>query len=142
MSKKTELARQCFKSGLNCAQSVIYPFCEQYGLDPETAMRLSAGFGGGFRAGEICGAASGAVAVIGLKYGQSSGDDALKKADCEKKAAEFMKAFRENGAVTCKGLLTPKRLELSEKGLKDNLRETFCTELVAKTAELLESMGY
>jgi len=70
-----EKAADIFNGGHNCAQAVLGAFCEEYGLDTDTALRIARGLGSGVRNAEICGAVSGAVLVIGLKYGH---DKALK----------------------------------------------------------------
>ena len=57
-------------------------FCEELGMDFETAMRLSSSFGGGMgRLREVCGAVSGMFMVAGLKYGYSSPTDSEAKAN-------------------------------------------------------------
>ena len=52
--------------GCNCAQSVLAACGKYTALDQNTALNVAAGFGGGVRSGEICGAISGAVMAIGL----------------------------------------------------------------------------
>lgn len=54
------------KSGYNCAQSVFAACCEYTGMDEKTALAISAGFGGGARSGELCGAVTGAIMAEGL----------------------------------------------------------------------------
>ena len=72
-----EKAEELFKSGYNCSQSVIGAFCDDLGLDFNTTMKLSEGFGGGMGATQgVCGAVSGMFMVLGTLYGY---DDA--KAD-------------------------------------------------------------
>ena len=61
-----EEATKLHESGFNCAQSVLCACGKYTGLDDKTALALSAGFGGGARCGEICGALSGAIMVLGL----------------------------------------------------------------------------
>ena len=53
-------------NGYNCAQSVLAACRDYYDIDEKTALAISAGFGGGVRSGEICGAISGAVMAAGL----------------------------------------------------------------------------
>ena len=72
MKNKGETAVAMMAGGWNCAQSVLGVFCEDCGLDRETAMKLASGFGAGMaRKQEVCGAVSGAIMVIGLKHGQA-----------------------------------------------------------------------
>ena len=50
----------------NCAQGVLVPFAEAAGLDPETAYRLAANFGGGMKRASVCGAVNGGLMALGL----------------------------------------------------------------------------
>lgn len=145
MGVKVDTALELFKSGFACSQALLAAFCEQYGLDRETALKLSSGLGGGFKCAEICGAASGAVLVIGLKYGQHDATDKEARKLCSEKTAEFMRAFREtHGAVTCRDILgcdisTP---EGREQAMREKLFTTRCVDLVARAAGILEESGY
>ncbi len=42
---------------------------EQMGCDYQTAVKISAGFGGGMALGSVCGAVTGGIMAIGLKRG-------------------------------------------------------------------------
>ncbi|HOG12571.1 MAG: C-GCAxxG-C-C family protein [Smithellaceae bacterium] len=71
MKTYSDAAEEKFIEGYNCAQSVLFSFCEELGLDADTALKISCGFGGGMgRKGEVCGAVTGGVMVLGLKYGR------------------------------------------------------------------------
>ena len=59
-----EKALELHKKGYNCAQAVIAACSDMTGLDEKTALAISAGFGGGLRSGEVCGAISGAVMAV------------------------------------------------------------------------------
>ena len=69
-------------------------YAEEYGLTVDQAMKVASCFSGGVRKGEVCGAVSCALMVIGLKYGE--GID--YKAIAYPKAAEFMDRFKEKNA--------------------------------------------
>jgi C_GCAxxG_C_C family probable redox protein len=86
MSEKEKIASELFGTGLNCAQSVLGAFCNNYGIEQDTAFKITCGLGSGVRSAEICGAVSGAVLVIGLKYGES-------KRICDIKTEEFIKIW-------------------------------------------------
>ena len=47
VEKKAQLACQLKAEGYNCAQAVFAAFAEDYGIDKATAVRLTAGLGGG-----------------------------------------------------------------------------------------------
>ena len=71
-SKRTinvENAKEMFAEGYNCSQSVLSAFSKKYGMSKDQSLSIACGLGGGMRIGEICGAVSGAVLVIGLRYG-------------------------------------------------------------------------
>ena len=120
-----EKAEKLHKSGFNCAQSVLGACGEYTGLDDNTALAVSAGFGGGVRSGEICGAISGAVMAIGMAQ-QSDPANAETKAKTAAQTKELVKAFREKyGCVRC--------LELKQAGVS-------CAELIACASQLAEEI--
>jgi C_GCAxxG_C_C family probable redox protein len=132
------LAAVNFRSGLYCSQSVLGAFCEKYGMEKEEALRISCGLNSGARCADLCGAVSGAIMVIGLKYG-------LSKSTCNSKTEEFIKIFRErNGGMICRDLLgcdifTP---EGRAKAVDEGLFGTVCLDLVVSAAEILCELGY
>ena len=89
-----EEAVRFHQQGCNCAQSVLSACGKYTGLDLNTAMSIAAGFGGGVRSGEICGAISGAVMAIGLIEQDKRRVAAL--------ASQCVDSFREKfGCVRC-----------------------------------------
>lgn len=82
MSEKSQKALELFDSGFNCCQAVIGTFVRQFGIDEQFLMKLACGFGGGLRRGEVCGAVSGVIMVVGLKYGQYIANDLDSKKKC------------------------------------------------------------
>ena len=74
--ERIEQAVAMFEDGYSCAQAMLAAFCEDYGLDRQTALRLASPLGGGIsRTDGICGAASGAILVLGLARGHTHPDD-------------------------------------------------------------------
>lgn len=142
---KTELALETFRSNFNCAQSVFSAFSEDYGLQREQALLISSGFGGGLRCGEVCGAASGAVMVIGLCHGQAISGDIESKELCNSDTTEFMHRFRQNqSSYLCRDILG---IDISEpdnraKAKELNLFNTLCVEAIKSAVSILEDMGY
>ena len=145
MSTKSDLATAHFHSGFNCAQSVAAVFCEKYGVDKNSVVKMCSGLGAGFRSGEICGAVSGAVLAIGFKYGQNIAEDKVAKDNCNAKTVEFMNLFRvKNKSVVCREILG---FDLSikeeyEQAQEQNLFKTMCVDMVVSAVELLEELGY
>ena len=145
MSSRAEEAIDLFNSGFNCAQSVLGVFCEKYDINKGFALKISSGLGAGFRSGEVCGAVSGAVLVIGLKYGQQSADDTTSKSLCNSKTSEFMGMFKDkNNSVVCREILgfNLSVKEEYEHAQRQNLFRTTCVEMVKSAVTLLEELGY
>jgi C_GCAxxG_C_C family probable redox protein len=132
MGTKSERAAELFNAGCNCGQAVLAAFSESYGITQETAMTLACGLGGGFRSGELCGAAAASAMIIGLKRGNRSQDEPEKKQECYALTKAFMAELKEaNGAYACRDILA-KNKELGRK----------CDTIVKNAAELLEKEGY
>jgi C_GCAxxG_C_C family probable redox protein len=145
MSANQDSAIKIFDSGFNCAQAVISVFCEKYGVDKDTAFKIAGGLGGGFRSGEVCGAVSGAVLVIGLKYGQCIAGDNETKANCSSKTRAFLKEFKtRHNSIICREILgcDPSTPEGLEEARSKNLFKTVCFDMVRSAISILEEQGY
>ena len=101
---RVERAKELFLKGFNCSQAVFAAFADKYGIDEETALRLSGAFGAGFGGTrEVCGAVSGMTLVCGLECGATTGDAAAKKA-CYLKEQELLEKFKAlHGTIICRG---------------------------------------
>ena len=144
MDKEERIARakELFKSGFNCSQSVVAAFADLYGLTEEQALKVSASFGGGIgRMRETCGAACGIFLLAGLKYGSTDPKNADAKGENYRIVQELAEDFKKaNGFLKCRDLL----------GLDKNLKETPqpeartaayyakrpCVEIVASAARI------
>lgn len=143
-SSKRELAMSLFNSGMNCAQATFAAFCEETGLDRETAMKLSSSFGGGIgRLREVCGAVSGAAMAAGMLYGDYDPLDQDAKAAHYAFVQELAIRFKEeNGTYICRELLElPEGPDSPVPGART---ETYyklrpCAEYVGSAAEILEN---
>lgn len=107
MSERVEKAVELFKSGFNCSQAVFAAFAGDFGMDAETALKVSAGLGGGVgRSREICGAVCGASMVVGFRYGATSGEDTESKQKCYEVVQEIIAEFKKtNPTIICRELL-------------------------------------
>lgn len=141
MARK-DIAAEFFSGGFNCAAAVLACFCEDYELETELAAKLACGLGGGCHLGDICGAASGGILVVGLKYGQYIQDDLATRANCAAKTTQFLERFMDkHGAATCRELLGCDIR--TEEGMETVLqKKPFCAELVNSSVEILEELGY
>lgn len=139
-----ECALTRFQEGLSCSQSVFSAFAEQFGLTVEIALKIASPFGGGMaRMGETCGAVTGALMVIGLAYGHTSGEDRATKEEVYRLVNEFVSQFKaRNGFIQCRELIgydmcTPEKLQRAkESGVFD----TICPRLVKDSAEIISML--
>lgn len=134
---------ELFMAGIDCSQVVTGEFAEALGMEKALLRRLSACFGGGMQCGETCGAVTGALMVLGLKYGHSeSGDENQKKIMAEK-TAQFKLRFAEKyPSCMCRELLghdISKAGEMDEV-LKKGLLFDFCPCVVEDTIDILGKM--
>jgi C_GCAxxG_C_C family probable redox protein len=139
-----EKAVSCFNEGFMCSQAVLAAYAGQFDMDRETALKVSAAFGGGMgRMGEICGAVTGAFMVIGLKYGRIAVTDTKSHEKTNRLVKEFSDRFKSlNGSIVCRELLgcdlsTP---DGSKTFVDKKLRDTLCSKLVRDAAEIVEQL--
>jgi C_GCAxxG_C_C family probable redox protein len=141
---KVSHALSTFDNGFNCSQSVLAAFCNEFGLHDESAFRIACGFGGGMgRMAKTCGAVTGAFMVIGLKYGQTQGDDKAAKEKTYALVKEFTGLFaKEHGSIECHELLacdinTPEGFKVANE---KNLFKTICPKCVESAVKILEKI--
>ncbi|MVX65353.1 C-GCAxxG-C-C family protein [Clostridium chromiireducens] len=142
MDNIRERAMELFKQGYNCSQSVFGVFCEECGIDLETALKLSSSFGGGMaRLREVCGAVSGMFMVAGMKYGYSDPKDSLSKTEHYKRIQELAEQFKEkNNSIVCRdllGLSAQKESYIPEERTDEYYKKRPCAEIVGDAAEII-----
>ena len=143
---RAESARTFMRDDFSCAQAVLATFAREMGVDSDLALRVAGALGGGMaRMGEMCGAVSGALMVVGLRHGMTRPSDTLQKDHAYAAGKEFVVEFvRRFGSMRCKELLV---VDLSQpEGLAQaksaGLFETRCPLLVEGAVRILETLGY
>ena len=129
MTNRVEKALELHHKGYNCAQSVVCAYCDLFGLDEQTAYRVSEAFGLGMGQMEVCGALSGACMLAGLK--NSDGLEAVgkTKGSTYKLDRELAQAFRQmNQSVLCREL----------KGVETGVVLRTCDGCVEDAAKVVE----
>lgn len=139
-TSKVDQAVSCFKEGLNCAQAILSTYGQEFGIDKTIALKISAPFGAGMaRMSETCGAVTGALMVLGLKY--AAGKDSKEKLFALEN--EFAEKFKlHNKSLNCTLLLN------CDLGTADGkktftekcLLEKSCQKFVRDSAEILEEI--
>jgi C_GCAxxG_C_C family probable redox protein len=141
---KVEEAVECFCGGAACSQAIVGTYGTDYGLTREQAMKLAAGFAGGMRLGETCGAVTGAFMVLGLKHAGANCDKRDGRDEVYAALADFVARFNQrSNSVVCKELLgcditTPAG---GQRATQEGLFRTICPKLVQDAAEILEEIA-
>lgn len=150
MESRKEKAVKLFQEGFNCSQAVFAAYSDLYGMDEETALKLSCSFGGGMgRMREVCGTCSGMFLVAGLESGITEGKDAEGKKQNYDMVQMLAEEFRKrNGTIICRELLGLDRPMVTaaefkdtqpEKRTKEYYQKRPCVQLVEEAADILES---
>lgn len=139
-----ERIRQEFIKGYDCSQVVLREYAGELNITEDEANRISACFGGGMMMGETCGAVTGALMAIGLKYGHSDiGNLMEQKEIMMEKSAQFREKFiEEYGTVICRPMLgyDVSRPEELEEALNSGRMLDFCPKVVEKAIKILEEI--
>lgn len=134
--KRKDDAVQLFENGYVCSQAVFAVFSEDFGISKTDALKIGACFGSGMRKAEVCGACTGALMALGLKYGD-------EKAASNEACVKFLDEFAaENGSYICRDLL---ECDIStEDGVKyardNNLFTEVCPKMVESAVEIAEKL--
>jgi len=139
-NRLSEKAVKRFLEGYNCAQSVLLTIFEQSNGKNELVPKVATAFGGGIgRCGSVCGALSGGVMAIGIKYG-SNEPSVEKRLRAYKLAKELYRRFeKQHGSVLCRELIgydlsNPEELD---KARKERVLEEKCVNFVRDAVEIL-----
>ncbi|MEG1535392.1 MAG: C-GCAxxG-C-C family protein [Clostridia bacterium] len=140
---RKEKAYALFKSGRNCAQSVLLAFDDILDVDTDTLANMSIAFGGGFgRTRNLCGAVSAMGMVLGL-YEKRNGDIAADKLEIYKEVQNLVGQFRErNTTENCAELL--KNVKNITNGYVPQVRDDEyyrtrpCVKFVLDSVDILE----
>ena len=98
---KGDIAKNYFENGYNCSQAVVLAFCEDFGLEKETAAMIAAPFGGGIgRLREVCGTFSGINMILGLAEGKNTQENRSKKTELYKDVQALAEKFKADKKVT------------------------------------------
>ena len=126
MSERSEKAYKLFvEDKYHCSQAVFAVFPEY--IEPDFALKISSCFGGGMRKGEVCGAVTGALMILGIVFGYSDKDDIEHKKLSNKIASDFMDLFKNKfNSYLCRDIIGP--------------RETACGMYVKFAVEAVEEI--
>ena len=141
--ERIKLAKDLFSQKCHCSQAVLASFADELGITEGMALRLGSCFGGGMRKGEVCGACTGALMALGLKYGMSTVGDSEKQQTADEYTKKFLNEFsKQNGSYLCRQLL---KCDLSSDEERQYAREhglfaTICPELIESAVVIAEQL--
>lgn len=139
---RADHADELFRDRYSCSQAVFAAFAPSYGIGSSEALRLSSALGGGLRAGGVCGAAAGALLVLGLEY-----CDEACSPDSRHQVMGVVDAFHGRfvermGSLDCPGILGYDVRDPAQRAIVDDqgLRESRCALAVRTASEILEEL--
>lgn len=106
MESRIKKTIELHNKGYNCAQAVACAYCDLVGIDEQTALRATEGFGAGMGGMQAtCGAVSGAVFLAGAKNADGVVDAPKSKGKTYKLSKTIVEAFHQkNGTIICREL--------------------------------------
>jgi C_GCAxxG_C_C family probable redox protein len=143
MSQKALLCEKAVKKfleGYNCAQSVLSTMCEFWNIRSELIPKIAAPFGGGIGLrGSVCGALTGGVMAIGIKYGDNEPLSKNRLKAYELAGIVYKEFEKRHGTVLCRELIGYKlsNSEDLEKAEKARVFEKKCVNFVKTMVETL-----
>ena len=141
LSKKEalKLAESYAGQGFLCSESCLMTLAKCLGVESPLIPRIATGFGAGIgRSGETCGAVTGAVIGLSIKYGRDKVEPTKDRRPYWY-AAELLERFRqEHGELACPALLG---LDIAkpadyEEYIKNNLWTSHCTKFILSATGL------
>ena len=119
MDRKEKAEKFRKEENYNCAQAVLCAFEDMTGLDRETALAITDGFGGGMRCGQMCGAVSGGIVAIGMIC-KNRGEHPVRSPEIRSMTKKLTKEFGEKeGCLTCRELLASTKERMCSKYVAD-----------------------
>ena len=145
MESRVSRAVATFEEGYNCCQSVFSTYADLFGMDRETALKLSCSMGAGVgRMREICGTVSAMSLLAGLKTGNTDPQNQAAKTVNYELVRLLADTFREQqGAIVCREILGIRGREKSAAPTirtKEYYRTRPCSRTVACASRIIETL--
>ena len=132
-------ATELFKEGFNCSQSLLAVFGASLGIERDSALRIASAFGGGVgRMGDTCGVVTGALMIIGLRFGATSARDTVAKARTYEIVKAFLNDFKvRHHSVKCRDLLG---FDISSKPDSGKIISKQCPKYLVDAVSIIEEI--
>lgn len=145
MESRVSKAVATFEEGYNCCQSVFSTYADLFGMDRETALKLSCSMGAGVgRMREVCGTVSAMALLAGLKTGNTDPQNQAAKTANYELVRKLADAFKEEqGAIVCREILGIRGREKSAAPsirTKEYYKTRPCSRTVACASRIIETL--
>lgn len=123
----------------------MFAFADDSLIDSDTALKITSGFGGGIaKEGQVCGAFTAGVMLLGLVHGRGLNESESYKEKTYEKVQEFISEFRiRNNSLLCKEILngTDFKTEEGKITFKDkDYKNKLCMHCVSSSVEILQEL--
>ncbi len=113
----------------------------ELGMNYETSLKVGSAFGGGMgKMGETCGVVTGALMIIGLKYGAKDVNDNVLKEKTFALSGEFIKRFEARNKSTICRKLIGFNIRSNNNPDKNKIILERCPAFVEDAAEIIEEL--
>jgi C_GCAxxG_C_C family probable redox protein len=141
--EKCIYARHQFAGELNCAQSVLSAYAGELDLSRDDLERMGAALGGGMGEGEVCGAVSAALLVLGLKLGHTQhapGKKPMLKSAAEDFRKQFLEKFQSLRCSELIGLQINNASDLRQAHA-NNVFDNQCAGFICEAIRLVDEIA-
>jgi C_GCAxxG_C_C family probable redox protein len=136
----TKFAVEFVKEGFLCSEAVLQALSRTLGVTSDIIPKIATGFGAGIsRLGEVCGAVSGAIMGLGLKFGRNTIQESPTETGPYEFGATMANLFIARfGHLRCRDLIGLNLAVDADRQAYRELKlwETRCRDIVRITTEL------
>jgi len=139
-----QTASKRFAGGYRCAEALLTSYGGRVGLNRDLSMKIGCAFGGGLGSrGDVCGAITASIIILGLKYGRTDKNDGDKRIKTDRQVQKFLGKFElKHKYIRCNDLIgfdrsTP---EGHDRAAAAGVFKKRCPEFVKTSALILEGL--
>ena len=143
MNQQKDIAEEAvtdFLGGYNCAQSVLLTIASHDRVKNTLIPKIATGFGSGIgRCGSVCGALTGGVMAIGMRYGTNKPSQ-KERAKCYELTQKLFAKFKErHGVILCKVLIgyDLSKPEEADKARDEKVFEKKCPDFIRTVVQTM-----
>ena len=143
-SSLPQAASKRFTEGYRCSEAILASYGGRVGLNHDLAMKIGCAFGGGLGSqGDVCGAITASIIILGLKHGRTDKNDSERRIKTDSQVQKFLKKFKaKNKHIRCNDLIgfdrsTPEGHDIAAAA---GVFKKLCPKFVKDAALILEEL--